>query len=156
MHNETSGSVTGRDQNAGRYRHLLRAALLAMGIGYVLTIPIIADRIIWDPSSTARELCHDYREPGLGIVVEIEPGGKFRCKLLFRRILLFWSFYAVLLLPLAAPLAALRYVMRRAADAEGPSSELQRRDKIVRIVGVGVLFLYAVGTTLKTIAKWYW
>lgn len=156
MHDETSSLMTARDPNAGRYKHLFRAVLLAIGLCYVLAIPFIADRISWDPGSTGRNLCPHPSSPGFGVLVEEEPGSKFRCKLLFSRILAFWSVYALIFLPIAGPMAALRYVMRRAVDLEGPGSGLQRRDRVVRIVSVSVLFAYAAVGVSKAIARAEW
>lgn len=157
MCDETNGSVTTPDPNAGRYRHLFRAVLLAIGLSYVFAVPFVAEDIIYEVEYDSDELCLNSWDPGIGIEIEDEPpGGKIRCKLLLRRVLIIWSIYALIFLPVVSPLAALRYVMRRAADAEGPSSGLQRRDKIVRIVGVGILFVYVVGGTFKQYVDWYW
>lgn len=125
---------------------------------YAFAVPFIVERITWDPESSARELCRSPEDPGIGIVIQVEPGGKLYCKLLLRRILSFWSIYSLVFLPVAAPIAALRYVMRRAVDAERTSSDLRRRDNIFRAVGVSMLFVYAavgVSRYIADLSRWF-
>lgn len=157
MHEGLTGAVNGRGsrQGTGRYKRLLLTALLAVGLSLVLAVPGIVDWTLSEINGWQDELCLDYKSSGPGVWIEDE--GKIVCKLLFHRILMFWGLTAILwYLPLALIVAFARHHMRRLADEAGPGSLVQRRDKVVRIAGTGILLAYVVVKVMASITRWYW
>ena len=130
------------------FRRAVRFGLACAVLSYVLAIPVI-DLVVVMELRQPDELCIDNDTSGFGMW--LEEDGKKVCKFLARRIMLFWSFSAVLASPLAIAWIYLRRQVRRTAEQAGPKSLAWRGDRFARAAGIAFLLVLTSGTLLTTL-----